>query len=43
MRLAVSKPAWDAAVLKLNRNLTLNPSGPESEIKKKIKIKRGTR
>jgi hypothetical protein len=39
------KPKQTAAVapvLNLNLFLTLNPSGPESKIKNKIKIKRGT-
>lgn len=37
MRSFVPKPAWSDAVL------NPNPFAPESKIKKKIKIKRGTR
>lgn len=42
MRSFASEPVGAGGVLNRNRNLVLNLSDPESKIKKKIKIKRGT-
>ena len=42
MRFIAPIGAWFVTALDLNRNLTLNPFAPESKIKMKIMIKRGT-